>query len=181
MLCRIWIVFVIALVAIVGCGESGPPAPNAGTTPTRPGKAVAAKRFIFLINTPDPFWSTCEAGLKEGEKAFDLKASGLSITMESNDGTAQGQIDKLRQYGSQSDIVGVAISVLEADNSAIQEEMIKLQKKGLQVITVDGDVNLKIDGARKSRKFYIGTNNLIAGQVLGKSTRALLHTQRTTN
>src|SRR4051812_24796178 len=78
----------------------------------------ASKRLIFLINNPDPFWDACRAGLMEGGKKFDLEQAGLSVSMESNDGTAQGQIDKLRQYASQSDIVGVAISVIQADNVA---------------------------------------------------------------
>src|SRR5262249_46188767 len=85
------------------------------------GKSPAAgggKRFIFLINNPDPFWDACRAGLVEGAKKFELEQSGLSVAMEANDGTAQGQIDRLRQYASQSDIVGVAISVIQADNVA---------------------------------------------------------------
>lgn len=129
----------------------------------------ATKRFIFLINTPDPYWDTCNAGLKEGAKEFDLAGSGLSITMEPNTNKLQGQIDKLRQYATQSDVVGIAISPFEADALALVEEMRKLQKKGVKVICVDADVNFK-----DARPYYIGTNNKIAGENLGKATQAIL-------
>ncbi len=155
-------ILALCCAAAASCNSS----PGGGTA------AGQAKRFIFLINTPDPFWDACRAGLVEGEKDFELKQAGLSITMESNDGTAQGQIDKLRQYASQSDIVGVAISVMQADNVAIIEEMRNLQSKGVKVITVDADVN--VTRFRDARPYYIGTNNIVAGRVLGTATRALL-------
>lgn len=141
---------------------------NQGNQPT----ATTGKRFVFLINVPNPFWDACKAGLLEGAKEFDLAGSGLSVTMESNDGTAEGQIDKLKQFGTQSDIVGVALTVIQADNPAIIEQMKKLREKGVHVITVDGDVNR--EKFRDARPYYIGTNNIAAGKVLGQATRALL-------
>jgi ribose transport system substrate-binding protein len=143
---------------LASCGKSPP--------------GSGSKRFIFLINNPDPFWDACRAGLVEGAKKFELEQAGLSVTMEANDGTAQGQIDRLRQYASQSDIVGVAISVIQADNVAIIEEMKNLQAKGVQVVTVDGDVNTA--RFRDARPYYIGTNNVVAGRVLGTATKAVL-------
>lgn len=164
-----WLCSALVLcVALVGCTSSEKPATTGGGSGTSSG----AKRLIFLINTPDPFWDTCNAGLKEAETQLKLADAGLSISMEANDGTAQGQIDKLRQYASQSDIVGIAISVIQADNAAIVEEMKNLQKKGVKVITVDGDVNRKL--YPDARPYYIGTNNIVAGEVLGKATKAIL-------
>ena len=85
--------------------------------------------------------------------------------MEKDNGTAQGQIEKLRQFASQADVAGVAISVIQAENAAIVEEMKNLAAKGVKVITVDGDVNR--DTFRDARPFYIGTDNIVGGRLLG--------------
>ena len=63
--------------------------------------------------------------------------------MEVNDGTAAGQINMLRQFASQSDIVAVAVSPLDANNQAVADEMRQLQKHGVQIITLDGDLDRK--------------------------------------
>ena len=46
--------------------------------------------------------------------------------------------------------------------SPIIEEMRKLQKKGVKIITVDGDVNRR--EFRDARRYYIGTDNIVAGR-----------------
>ncbi|WP_254510145.1 substrate-binding domain-containing protein [Anatilimnocola floriformis] len=136
----------------------------------------ATKRFVFLINVPNPYWDACKAGLVAGEKEFDLAGSGLSVSMESNDGTASGQIDKLKQFGTQTDIVGVALTVTEPDNQAIIEQLKKLQSQGIKVITVDNDVNRT--KYRDARPYYIGTNNFEAGKLLGTVTKTLLNERK---
>jgi len=95
--------------------------------------------------------------------------------MEKNNGTAQGQIEKLRQLGSQSDVAGVAISVIQAENVAIVEEMKNLAAKGVKVITVDSDVNR--DTFRDARPFYIGTDNVVGGRLLGTAAKTLLESR----
>jgi len=130
------------------------------------------RRFIFVTNGDDPFWDACNAGLVEGAKRSDLASKGLRVVMEKNNGTAQGQIENLRQFGSQGDIAGVAISVIQADNAAIVEEMKNLAAKGVKVITVDGDVNRGT--FRDARPFYIGTDNVIGGRLLGAAAKAIL-------
>ena len=136
------------------------------------GTPAQVKRFIFVTNGDDPFWDACNAGLVEGAKQCDLASKGLRMVMEKNNGTAQGQIEKLRQFGSQSDIAGVALSVIQADNAAIVEEMRALAKKGVLVITVDGDVNR--EKFRDARPWYIGTDNDEAGRLLGRAAATLL-------
>ena len=185
------LLMLFALGTLPGCGDAPPAGSGAGTSTTTtkettastdkekmPGDAATAapggangKRFIFLINTEDPFWDACRQGLAEGSK--DL---GMLVTMESNDGTAAGQIDKLRQFGTQSDIGGIAISVIEADNIAIVEEMRKLRERGVQIITVDGDTNT--EQYRDARSYYLGTDNLVAGGVLGTACKALLNARK---
>jgi ribose transport system substrate-binding protein len=155
---------VAALLLVAGC-TSRPTATS--STP-----AAGTKRFIFLTNTDDPFWDACNAGLVEGAKQSGLAAKNLRMVMEKNDGTTQGQIERLRQFGSQSDIVGVAVSAIQADNAALAEEMRNLAQKGIKVITVDGDLNR--DKFRDARTYYVGSDNAVAGRLLGQATRAIL-------
>ena len=104
-------------------------------------------------------------GLLEGEKKFDLAKAGLKVERDVNNATAEGQITRLQSYASSSDVAAVAISVIQADNPAIIEEMRKLQSMGIPVITVDGDVNRK--EFRDARSYYIGTDNVVGGRTLG--------------
>ena len=154
-------------IVIQGCSD-GTSRPDGSAPATVP----AVKRFIFVTNGDDPFWDACNAGLQEGGRRFGLESKNLRVVMEKNNGTAQGQIEKLRQFGSQSDIAGVAISVIQAENAAIVEEMKNLAGKGVQVITVDGDVNR--EKFRDARAYYIGTDNIVGGRLLGSAARAIL-------
>src|SRR5688572_8707426 len=125
----------LAIASALGCsGQAGP------------------KRIMFITNGDDPFWDALLSGLNEGAKQHQLAEAKLSVHRDVNDGTAEGQIEKLRQYATQDDIAGVAVSVIQADNLAIIEEMRNLQKKGVKIITVDGDVNRA--EFRDARSFY---------------------------
>jgi ribose transport system substrate-binding protein len=155
---------------IVGCSPSAKPA--ASTSASQASAGGAPRRLIFLTNGDDPFWDACNAGLQEGAKQFGLEAKGLVAVMEKNNGTAQGQIEKLRQFASQSDIAGVAISVIQADNVAIIEEMKNLAAKGVKVITVDSDVDRA--RFRDARPYYIGTDNIVGGRLLGAAAGKIL-------
>ena len=162
--------FLLAAVAS-GCSSSKPaPSAQAGGAPATP--TAGTKRFIFLTNGDDPFWDACNAGLIAGAKEFGLEAKGLRAVMEKNNGTAQGQIEKLRQFSSQPDIAGVAISVIQAENAAIVEEMKNLAAKGVKVITVDGDVNRTT--FRDARAYYLGTDNITGGRLLGSAAAKIL-------
>jgi ribose transport system substrate-binding protein len=155
---------VVALSAIV-----------AGCSSNRGGDAGAEnsklKRLVILINGDSPYWDAAREGMKEGAGKFELEKAGLSIIMDTNDGTPQGQINKLRQYASQSDIVGVGVSPVDANNAAIAGEMQELQDNGIHVIAIDGDVSR--ERFRGSRKYYIGTDNLQAGRELGIAVKNL--------
>ena len=158
---------VALLMTVAGCSKSRTTAgPEAG------GPTAGVKRFVFVTNGDDPFWDALNAGLVEGARRCGIEPKGLRMVMEKNNGTAQGQIEKLRQFGSQSDIAGVAISVIQADNAAIVEEMQNLAARGVQVITVDSDVNRA--RFRGARAYYIGTDNILGGRLLGRAAGAIL-------
>jgi ribose transport system substrate-binding protein len=110
-------------------------------------------------------------GIKSAEAELKLAERGLQAVMVVSDGTDRGQIDKLRQYATQSDIVAVGISVMTASNVAIADELRALQKKGIHVLACDGDVDrAKLADARFG---FIGTDNFSAGRELGIAIRHL--------
>jgi ribose transport system substrate-binding protein len=172
--CRPAAVFAILALAFAGLGctpsSNAPGKPGEKTTQDSP--SGGTKRLIFLTNTDDPFWDALLSGLNEGAKQHKLAEAGLSVHRDVNSGGAEGQIEKLRQYGTQNDIAGVAISVIQAENLTLIEEMRKLQKAGVKIITVDGDVDRK--EYRDARSYYIGTENIVGGRALGTATKALL-------
>jgi ribose transport system substrate-binding protein len=164
----------IACVIAVMCGCSKPSDSTPSEAAATPSAAAAGspKRFVFITNGDDPFWDACNAGLVEGATRSGLAAKGLRAVMEKGNGTAQGQIEKLRQLASQADVAAVAISVIQAENAAIVEEMKNLAAKGVKVITVDGDVNRTT--FRDARRYYIGTDNVVGGRLLGAAAKAIL-------
>lgn len=162
-------------VLVAACSRQ--PAPT--QTTAAPAASEGLKRLIFITNGDDPFWHACNAGLLEGAKRVDLESHGLTVVMEKNNGTAQGQIEKLRQLASQADVAGVAISVIQAENAAIVEEMKNLAAKGVKVITVDGDVNRSL--FPDARPYYIGTDNVVGGRLLGRAAKKLLESRARTS
>jgi ribose transport system substrate-binding protein len=147
----------LVLVAAAGCGESGG---DAGT-----------KRVILLTNGADPFWDAMRVGMQDAENDFGLAAAGLRTVMDVNDGTPKGQVDRLRQYANQSDIAAVAVSVTDSANPAIAGAMDECQRAGIQVIAIDSDVDRR--SGRKSRFAYLGTDNVVGGQELGRAAAGI--------
>ena len=140
-----------------GCSNSGP--------------GGGEKRIIILTNGNSPFWDVARAGLEEAEKKLDLGKHNLRAVVEVNDGSDRGQIDKLRQFGTQTDIVAIGVSVNTAGNVAIVEEMLNLVAKGIQIVSIDSDVDRAKH--RDARFAFIGTDNLQGGRELGKCARGL--------
>lgn len=165
------LILLFALAALVGCPSSQPGA-SKGVSKIESVNGAGTKRLMFVTNGDDPFWDALLSGLNEGAKQSKLAESGLSVHRDVNNGTAEGQVEQLRQYTTQDDIAGVAISVIQADNLAIVDELKKLQKKGVKVITVDSDVER--GSYRDARSFYIGTDNVVGGRALGTATKAIL-------
>jgi ribose transport system substrate-binding protein len=129
------------------------------------------KRIIILTNGNSPFWDACKVGVEEANKDLDLKSAGLKAVLDVNDGTPKGQIDKLTQYGSQADVVAVGVSALDASNAAVADRMRGLQMKGVRVICIDSDVDR--EQMRDARFAFVGTNNFVGGEELGKCAKGL--------
>lgn len=165
----------ILLGTLLGCGgDSSTPSVNGSPAPQL-GEAAPSldlKRIIVLTNGNAPFWDAAAAGAKDAEKDLKCTADGFQVVVDRNDFKAEGQIEKLRQYASATDVAAVAISVTDAQNEAIPEELRKLQKAGIKVVTIDSDVNRET--ARDSRFAYLGTDNIVGGRELGAAAKGLL-------
>jgi ribose transport system substrate-binding protein len=147
----------LGIVSLAGCGSQS--------------SSDGTKRIILLTNGADPFWDAMLAGMQDAEKDFDLAKSKLRIARDVNDGTPKGQVDRLRQYASQSDIAAVAVSVTDSKNSAIAQAMQECQDAGIKVIAIDSDVDRSAN--RKARFAYLGTDNVVGGQELGKAAAGI--------
>jgi ribose transport system substrate-binding protein len=154
----LWKLGWVGLLALLATGLTG-------------GCGSSGKRIIILTNGNSPFWDACRVGLQSAEKDFDLKGAGLRAVLEINDGTPEGQVTKLRQFASQSDIVAIGISACDEGNEAVADELRKLKSKGIHILTIDSDIDRK--RMRDLRFAFVGTNNLAGGIELGKSARYL--------
>src|SRR5207248_480739 len=106
-----WVgVGLLGLTVATGCGGNNQTYKTSSTGQASGGE----RRVIILINGNSPFWDTCRAGLLEAEKDLKLRDVGLRAVLEVNDGTPQGQLNKLRQFASQSDVAAIGISAIDA-------------------------------------------------------------------
>lgn len=159
------------VVAIAGCTQSNSSAPsNSSSNNSSAPAAGTKKRIVLLNNTDSPYWDAARAGIDAAVKELKLADAGFSAAMDSNNGTEEGQVEKLRQYGTQADIAAVIISPLSSTNPAIADELANLRKKGVIIGCFDSDLS---EANRESREFYVGTNNVTGGKVLGTAAKAL--------
>ena len=158
------------MVISAGCDSKPTGVSTAGSSTPETAKSAATKRIVLLNNTDSPFWDAARAGIQQAADDLKLAKAGFTASMDSNDGTEQGQIEKLRQYGTQRDIAAVIISPISSSNPAIADELEKLSKKGVIIGCFDSDLNEK---NRSIRNFYVGTNNVVGGKVLGTAAKNL--------
>lgn len=150
----------LVCLCLTGCSNSKPSASTGGGDST-------GKRFVILMNGDSPFWDAVRAGMNDAAK--ELKVTAV---LENNDGTPAGQIEKLRQFGTQSDIAAVAISATDAANATLVDELRKLKDKGIPVITVDSDIDR--EKFRDARVAFVGTDNFSAGKALGVAAKTIV-------
>jgi len=170
--------FLLAGLLLAGCQSEIPRETNPSgiAAPAHEPAAAAAptgdtKRIVILTNGSSPFWDACGAGIGDANRELKLADAGYVGELARNDGTTQGQLDKLRQFAGQTDVVALGISVTDADNVAIAEELHKFRQKGVPVVTIDSDVDR--GRFRDARHAFIGTDNLVGGRVLGQCAKGL--------
>jgi ribose transport system substrate-binding protein len=134
-------------------------------------QAAGPRRIIILTNGESPFWDAGRQGMEAANRDLKLEAAGFKIDFQVNSGGETGQLERLRQFASQSDIAAIGVSVTKEDNAAIAEQMHHLIDKGIQVITLDSDTSRSKH--RNARQAYVGTDNKEAGRQLGRCARLL--------
>lgn len=144
-------------------GPGGGMSAAMGGSPTTPGGKTP--KLLFITNSNADWWNAVEKGMLDGGAEF-----GATVEMRRNNGSVQGQVDKLREALSLTDVDGVAVSVLEANAPGIIDAMRELQKAGKVVIAIDSDISPEAADARSA---YIGTNNVKAGEAAGRAAAAL--------
>ena len=157
------------VLAVISGGCTPNSASNTGSSSSS-GEA-GTKRIVLLNNTDSPFWDAARAGIAKAAEDLKLSEKGYTAAMDPNDGTEQGQIEKLRQYGTQGDVAAVIISPISATNPAIADELKNLQEKGVIIGCFDSDLDPKFASLRE---FYVGTDNVQGGRVLGTAAKNLL-------
>jgi ribose transport system substrate-binding protein len=111
--------------------------------------------YLISANTALPYWQTAAAGFKQAAAQF--KVTARVVGPDGYD--AQAELSEL-QKATAAKPAGILISV--ADVSVLQPAIDAAVSAGIPVITMDSDA----PGSR--RLYFIGTNNLAAGQLGGK-------------
>jgi ribose transport system substrate-binding protein len=156
----------LLLPGLLGCPASSTPTSDSGEP------AGDKKRIVILTNGDDPFWDACEAGAMHAEEELGLAGQGYVVTFDRPVEFAdKAQVDKIKQYALDKNLVGLGISIYNPDSPSVYKELKALQERGVQVVTIDGDINR--EKYRDGRYAYLGTENIIAGRELGKAARAL--------
>ncbi|MGE5193863.1 MAG: substrate-binding domain-containing protein [Deltaproteobacteria bacterium] len=164
---ELWLTLALCCVvqfSLPGCGGEMRPGGGGAASGTGADAARGAGtsgagdiKIVILTNGSSPFWDACDRGLKDAGQKL-----GVRVELLRNDATEGGQIRRLEQLATQSDVKGVGISVLESQAEGVLEQMQALRAKGIRIITVDSD------GKPEGREAFVGTNNLEAGRELGR-------------
>jgi ribose transport system substrate-binding protein len=134
---------IIAAVAVAGCGGSD-------------GDRI---KIAYVTNGIDPFWTIAEAGVRAGEKEFDVDCEVLM--------PPKGLVDQKRMMETllANGIQGIAVSPIDAANQA---SFISEAAKHTFIITQDSDA------PESDRMCFIGMNNYTAGRQAGQLVKKAL-------
>jgi ribose transport system substrate-binding protein len=147
---------ILAAFAFVSlsCNNAGS---GGGTSRTGGGKKT---RLAFVTNNPSDFWTIARKGVEKA--ASELPEAEVEFKI--NEGTAADQqrlVDDLVAKG----VDGIAISPVDPKN---QQQMLDRVASQALVVTQDSDA------PDSKRAFYIGTNNVAAGEQAGKLVKEAL-------
>ena len=144
---------------------------NSSKQDSKSGNTGQLKRIIVVSNNDDPWWTAMDRGMHDAANEFGFEAAGYRVVLDQGDGTDVDQIEKLNQYANQIDVAAVGLSPINPDSSGTIEAMRKLREQGVVLVTIDSDIDR--NRFRDARFAYMGTNNFVAGQELGKAARAI--------
>lgn len=148
-------------IGLAGCGGASDESGAGGGPASRSGSEI-----LFITNSNADWWNAVEKGMQDAAAEVGIRAE----MRRNNTGDAQGQINRLQEAMSLPGVKAVAISVLEADNPGIHDAMKRLQDAGKVVITFDSDIAADMMDARS---LYIGTDNVEAGELLGRTAKTI--------
>jgi ribose transport system substrate-binding protein len=112
-------------------------------------------KFAFVINTADPFWSYARAGCFKAEQDFNI----ICDFETPHDGSSTEQNRIMENILLRGGYSGVAVTPLEPDN---QTDQINKVAAEMPLLCHDSDA------PNSDRLFYLGTNNVDAGRMLGE-------------
>lgn len=158
----------LVIAALPGCDKpadtSNPPKaepkPKAEAKPAgaeaKPGKKL---KIAYVTNGIDPFWNNAAAGVRAGEKEFNIQCE---VHMP-----PKGIVDQKRMIETllAQNIDGIAVSPIDAKN---QTDLINEAAKRTSVITHDSDA------PESQRLCFIGMDNYKAGRSAGKLVKEIL-------
>lgn len=122
-------------------------------------QAASEIRLAYVTNGIDPFWNIAAAGVRAGEKEFDVTCAVLM--------PPKGLVDQQRMIETQlaNGVDGLAISPIDAAN---QVEFINKAAEVTNVITQDSDA------PDSNRLCFIGMDNYKAGRQAGQLVKEVL-------
>ena len=78
-------------------GASGSTTGSTSSSSAADAGTKGVRRIVLMTNGNSPFWDACRAGMQSAAADLKLSDAGLDAVMEVNDGTPQGQLERLRQ------------------------------------------------------------------------------------
>ncbi|MFN7926993.1 MAG: sugar-binding protein [Blastocatellia bacterium] len=148
--------FLVGALLAASCNNAGNSDSPAGGDKSG-GKKL---RLAFVTNNPSDFWTIARKGTEKAQSELP----NATIEFKINEGTAADQqrlVDDLVAKG----IDGIAISPVDPKN---QTQMLNRVAGQAMVVTQDSDA------PDSQRAFYIGTNNVAAGEQAGKLVKEAL-------
>ncbi len=148
----------LILAAVLAAAIGG--APSCKRQSSGSAGARGTVRFAFVTNNSSDFWNIGEKGLRKAEKDFGVKVD-MFRPLKGEVADQQRFLEDIMVQGYD----GVAISPINPD--AMTEVFNRVAAK-MPLVTTDSDA------PKSGRKVYVGTNNVEAGQVAGKTATAAL-------
>ncbi len=126
----------------------------------RADKKADAIKVAFVSNNAHEFWTIAEAGTRKAAADCGVEV----IFKRPQSGTAAEQKQIIEDLLSQK-VNAIAVSVIDPQN---QTEFLNRIAEQVPLITQDNDA------PKSKRKFYIGTDNYVAGRAVGKLVKEVM-------